>query len=98
PAPIEAAEGPRLDQHKVDKERYYLATHGAHLFDVIRFLLGEPTHVTARHVVRGAIHVWHGVIDLASGALVHFELVVSVPAPWSEGLTIYGESGNLSLD
>jgi predicted dehydrogenase len=97
PKPIDP-ETPDHGEGKTDPERYYLATHGAHLFDEIRFLLGGVSHVTARYELTEGIHVWHGIIELAAGGLVHFELVVSLPAPWAEGFTVYGSRGNLSID
>jgi predicted dehydrogenase len=97
PPPIDPATAGQ-GEDKSDRERYYLATHGAHLFDEIRFLLGDVSHVTARHALSDGIHVWHGIIELTAGAMAHFELVVSVPAPWAEGFAIYGRQGNVCLD
>ena len=34
---------------KADRQRYLLVTHGAHIFDTVRFLLGDVASVVARH-------------------------------------------------
>ena len=33
---------------KADRERYLLATHGAHIYDTVRYLLGEPKELGSR--------------------------------------------------
>jgi predicted dehydrogenase len=63
----------------------------------VRYVVGDAAHVTARHVVQAGTHVWQGVLELEDGGLAQFELAVSVPASWSEGLVVYGERGNVSL-
>jgi predicted dehydrogenase len=98
PPPVEPTSTTRVEEHKADRQRYYLATHGAHLFDGIRFLAGEISHVTARHTFSQETHVWQGVIELATGGLAHFDLVVSAPSAWSEGFAIYGDRGNIEIE
>ncbi len=91
PSPAEAGD-------KADKERYYLATHGAHLFDLIRFLVGEPAGVTARFARPLEGHYsWHGLMDLVEGGLGNFELTIPVSREWDEGFELYGEHGSLSI-
>ena len=39
-------------------ERYLLATHGAHVFDTVRYLLGDVVAIEARHREDGRDHTW----------------------------------------
>jgi predicted dehydrogenase len=84
--------------YKLDRQPYYLAGHGAHLFDNVRYLVGEPTGVQARLAVHGGTYAWHGLLDLAGGALGHFDLVVYTESDWSEGLVVYGTRGSVHVD
>ena len=45
---------------KADRQRYLLATHGAHIFDTLRYLLGDVARVEARHRGDGRDHAWAG--------------------------------------
>lgn len=45
--------------HKADRARYLLTTHGAHVLDGLRLLLGDPVALAARHAAHGADHTWH---------------------------------------
>lgn len=98
PPPVVSEPSPAEAAYKADKERYYLTTHGAHVFDMIRFLAGEPAGVTARLAtpLEGS-YSWHGLIDLAEGGLGHFELTVPVCRDWDEGFELYGEHGSVSI-
>ncbi len=80
---------------RADKRHYSLVTHGAHLFDNIRFLGGEVKAVTAVLAGKFGQHTWHGLIEFAHGGAGHFELTVKVNADWSEGYVVYGEHGSI---
>lgn len=82
---------------KADRETYLLITHGAHVFDGLRYLVGEVADVTARHVCSGADHTWHAIMGLASGALSDVEITANVHSEWSEGMDIYGELGSVHV-
>ncbi len=82
---------------KADRESYLLTTHGAHVLDGIRYLLGQPTSVQARMVSGGKDYSWHGLADLADGGIAHFEITANVHSEWSEGADIYGEHGSVHL-
>lgn len=83
---------------KADRERYLLATHGAHVFDEMRYLVGDLDSVRADLAHVGADYSWHGTGRLtASGGLVSFEITVDVHADWYEGLDIYGEHGHIRV-
>src|ERR1700735_3727686 len=47
-------------QFKADRETYLLRTHGAHVFDAVRFLLGDVTQVRAELSRSGADLHWRG--------------------------------------
>lgn len=83
---------------KADKQHYSLVTHGAHLFDNLRYLGGALTAVTARLAEKFNQHSWHGLLEFAHGGLGHFELTVKVNADWSEGYRIYGEFGSVEVN
>ena len=54
---------------KADRRRYRLATHGAHVFDTVRFLLGEVASLVARHRGHDRDHVWQLLVTTAAGAV-----------------------------
>ncbi|MBU6246017.1 MAG: Gfo/Idh/MocA family oxidoreductase [Actinomycetales bacterium] len=82
---------------KADRASYLLATHGAHVLDGLRFLLGEPIEVCARRASIAGDHSWHGIACLADGGLAGFEITASVHGEWSEGAEICGERGTVRL-
>jgi predicted dehydrogenase len=97
---------PRLDAddadpiqvtHKADRKRYLLMTHGAHLFDSLRYLVGEPSELVAQFNGDGGIHSWHGLLRLKEGGQGQFELTVPVQSDWAEGFNIYGETGSVAI-
>ena len=82
---------------KADRETYLLTTHGAHVLDGLRYLLGDPQDVSARLARHGADMSWHGLASLADGGTAHFEITANVHSEWSEGAEIYGERGSVHL-
>jgi predicted dehydrogenase len=84
--------------HKADRERYLLNTHGAHVFDGIRYLIGELSSLRAEVAHVGKDYSWHGTGRLAeSGGLASFEISANVHAHWAEGMDVYGERGHLRV-
>jgi predicted dehydrogenase len=83
--------------YKADRERYLLTTHGAHVLDGFRYLLGDPQDVSARMARHGADLSWQGLATLEGGGLAHFEITANVHSEWSEGAEIYGERGSVKL-
>ncbi len=83
--------------YKLDRQPYFLATHGAHLFDTIRFVVGRPSSVRAVLGRSGETYSWHGLLSAATGAVGHFDLAVYVQSEWSEGLAVYGERGSIAV-
>ncbi|MDR7158371.1 Gfo/Idh/MocA family oxidoreductase [Arthrobacter sp. BE255] len=85
-------------QFKADRERYLLATHGAHLFDGLRFFGGPSSWVSARVGNVGEDYTWKGVADLTnSGGLISFEISTTVHGDYAEGMDVYGEHGHISI-
>lgn len=82
---------------KADREQYLLTTHGAHVLDGLRYLLGDPVGVSARMARSGSDMTWHGTAQLDDGGLAHFEITANVHAEWSEGADVYGEHGYVKL-
>lgn len=83
---------------KADRERYLLATHGAHLFDGLRSFAGESTWVSARVGHVDDDYTWKGVADIEhSDGLIDFEITTTIRGDYSEGLDIYGEYGHISI-
>ena len=83
--------------HRPDRAAYLLATHGAHVFDTLRHLCGDPTSLMVRHAQVGDDHAWHGLATLGDGGLAHLEIAANVHAEWSEGATIHGERGSVTV-
>jgi predicted dehydrogenase len=84
-------------EFKADRQRYLLATHGAHVFDTLRYLAGDVAAVQARVAHVGSDYSWHGSGRLASGGLTSFEISANVHSDYSEGFEIYGERGHVSI-
>ena len=83
---------------KADRARYLLATHGAHIFDTLRFLLGDVASVTAVHRETGRDQAWSVIVTLKSGAIGTIGIAVDVPGDGAEGIEIFGSEGQLRLD
>jgi predicted dehydrogenase len=83
---------------KGDRQRYLLATHGAHIFDTVRFLLGEVASVVARHRQDGRDHVWQALLTTTAGAVGTVTLAADVPGVPSEGLEVFGSTGAVRAD
>jgi predicted dehydrogenase len=95
--PVMREPGWRRPAYKLDRKRYRLATHGAHLFDSIRWLLGDPTNAHAAHASRGENDSWHGLLELETGAIGHFELTVYIQSEWNEGFDVFGQEGTVHV-
>jgi predicted dehydrogenase len=83
---------------KADRRRYLLATHGAHVFDTLRLLVGDIAAVRAQLAQTGSDFAWHGTGQISGGTgLVSFEICANVHSDYSEGFEIYGERGHVSV-
>lgn len=93
PAALQAESG-----FKADRPRYLLATHGAHVFDTVRMLLGDVSSVVARHRADGRDQSWQLLLTTTSGAVGTVSITVDVPGQSVEGLEIFGASGTVRVD
>lgn len=84
---------PQADPKTTDRRHYSLVTHGAHLFDTLRFLVGNVSAVTASVAEKFEQYSWHGLLYFEGGALGHFELSVKVNDSYTEGYIVHGEYG-----
>ncbi len=82
---------------KAQKNRaaYLLATHGAHVFDLLCFFTGYPRWISVQAAELGADFTWHGTVGLAGGGLGSFEMTVDVHADWAEGFELFGPGGHI---
>jgi predicted dehydrogenase len=83
-------------QFKADRETYLLRTHGAHVFDAVRYLLGEVSQIRAEVSRSGADLHWRGSLRAAQVA-VSFEISANIHANYAEGVEIFGERGAVSI-
>jgi predicted dehydrogenase len=83
---------------KADRRRYLLATHGAHVFDTVRFLLGDVSSVLARHREDGKDQTWQVLLSTTSGAIGTVSITVDVPGVPSEGIEVFGSTGTVRVD
>jgi predicted dehydrogenase len=81
---------------KADRETYLLRTHGAHVFDAVRYLLGNVTQVRAELSRSGADLHWRGSLR-AARAPVSFEISANIHADYAEGAEVFGEHGAVSI-
>lgn len=80
---------------KADRRRYLMLTHGSHLVDTARYLVGEIIAVRARCLERFQTYCWFVEAELANGALAQLELTIPVRGDFEEGFRIYGECGSV---
>jgi predicted dehydrogenase len=83
---------------KVDRRRYLLATHGAHVFDTVRSLLGDVAAVVGRHRRDGRDQTWQLLLTTTSGAVGTVSITVDVPGLPTEGIEVFGATGAVRVD
>jgi predicted dehydrogenase len=98
--PVFADEGAHRTEaeFKADRGRYLLATHGAHTFDTVRYLLGDVAAIAARHRGDGRDHAWAALLTMTSGAIGSVAITVDVPGLPAEGIEIFGARGSVRVD
>jgi predicted dehydrogenase len=84
-------------EHKADRETYLLRTHGAHVFDSVRYLLGDAVALRAEFVRDGADLHWQGSIVTAATAAAAFAITANVHSEYSEGVEIFGAQGHIRI-
>ncbi|MGW5365000.1 Gfo/Idh/MocA family protein [Actinopolymorpha pittospori] len=82
---------------KADRAHYLLNTHGAHVFDGLRGLVGEFSTLRAQFAQSGRDCSWHGTGRLAGGGLATFEITADIHAEYAEGIELHGEHGRISI-
>jgi predicted dehydrogenase len=98
PVVAEPAAGRREAAVKADRRRYLLATHGAHVFDTVRFLLGEVASLVARHRGHDRDHVWQLLVTTGAGAVGTVTIAADVPGLPTEGIEVFGATGAVRVD
>jgi predicted dehydrogenase len=98
PVVAEPAARRRAAAGKADRQRYLLATHGAHLFDTVRFLAGEVASLAARHRQDGPDHVWQALVTTTAGAVGTVTIAADVPGLPTEGIEVLGATGAVRAD
>jgi predicted dehydrogenase len=83
---------------KADQQRYLLATHGSHIFDTVRFLLGDVASITARHRSYGRDQAWTVLVTTTGGAIGTVTITVDVPGVSAEGIEVFGATGWVHVD
>ena len=80
---------------KADREQYLLTTHGAHVLDGLRFLLGDPVDLSAPLSPRAGNDLALARRRRPAGPAGSptFEIAANVHGEWAEGADIYGERG-----
>jgi predicted dehydrogenase len=98
--PVFAEAGARRQEaaFKADRRRYLLATHGAHVFDTVRFLLGDVASLVARHRQDDRDHVWQALLTTTAGAVGTVTIAADVPGVPSEGIEVLGANGAVRVD
>lgn len=84
-------------EHKADRETYLLRTHGAHVFDSVRYLLGDATALHAELVRGGADLHWQGSIVTATTAAAAFSITANAHSEYAEGVEIFGAQGHIRI-
>lgn len=82
---------------KADTTGYWLATHGSHLWDEVRYLLGEVHALRARRANVGSDITWQAVAQLSGGGIGTIDLTVNTHGEGSEGMSVRCERGSLEL-
>ena len=83
---------------KEDRQRYLLATHGSHIFDTVRYMLGDIASVDARHRSQGRDQSWSVLVTTTSGAVGTVSIAAEVPGLPTEGIEIFGSTGSVRAD
>jgi predicted dehydrogenase len=80
---------------KADKRKYFLLTHGSHLFDTAHFLAGSITALEARWREEAGAHHWSISIEFASGCLGTLAMAIPARADFQSGINIFGVGGSV---
>jgi predicted dehydrogenase len=84
-------------EFKADRETYLLRTHGAHVFDSIRYLLGDADTLRAELGRSGADLHWQGTVSTAATPTATFAITANIHSEYAEGVEIFGELGHVRI-
>jgi predicted dehydrogenase len=94
--PVQSARKRKPPQDpKADKRKYFLLTHGSHLFDTAHFLAGPITALEARWREDAGAHYWSISLEFASGCLGTLAMAIPARADFQSGINIFGEGGSV---
>lgn len=82
---------------KSDKRRYWLMTHGSHLWDTVRYVIGDVASVRAHWSQVGDDQTWQTVARLAGGGAGTADLTIYEHGEGGEGLHVRCARGSLTL-
>ena len=82
---------------KSDKRRYWLMTHGSHLWDTVRHVVGEVASVRTHWSQVGDDQTWQSVATLAGGGAGTADLTIYEHGEGGEGLHVRCANGSLTL-
>jgi predicted dehydrogenase len=83
--------------YKADRPAYLLRTHGAHVFDTVRFFLGEVAEVRAQLARRGPDLHWQ--VSLATDrGLATVAITANTHSDYAEHVTLHGAGGELRVE
>ena len=95
PIPLQSANARRPSEDpKSDKRRYFLLTHGSHLFDSARFLGGPIAAVRARFQESAGSLIWSIATEFESGCFGNLTLIVPARSDFEEGFQLFGDGGS----
>jgi len=80
---------------KMDKRRYFLLTHGSHLFDTAAFLGGPIAAVKARARESAGSYIWAVEVEFTAGCFGHLNLIVPARGDFEEGFQVFGSEGSI---
>lgn len=80
---------------KADKRKYFLLTHGSHLFDIVRFLGGAIEAIEARWIEQAGAHHWSVGLAFKSGCLGTLAMAIPARADFQVGVHVFGEGGSV---
>ena len=72
-----------------------MLTHGSHLVDTARFLVGEIESVRARLIQKGERYCWLVETAFSSGCAGQLDLIIPISGDFEEGFRVFGEMGSV---
>jgi predicted dehydrogenase len=82
---------------KSGKRRYWLMTHGSHLWDTVRYVVGDVATVRSHWSQVGQDQTWQSVASLAGGGAGTTDLTIYEHGEGGEGLHVRCANGSLLL-